>query len=195
MYGNGAGIGTAPIALRHRQIRRARLQERSVCYEAARSSTATTVVWPVGIASNRNSAPTSLGSVASRTNTVTPLHFLFAQNLFPIIHFSPANFCQICQRFFRFLTPAILILTPHLRPVTIQPLFPTHSTSTQRKDITMKNTKCAPASVASLLRKKLNKIHVLKCNEKKSKPAMPVVHTKRLTEFTVTDMAFLPDLS
>ena len=44
----------------------------------------------------------------------------------------------------------------------------------------MKNSKSAPASVASLLGKKLNKIHVLKFNEKKSKPGKPVVDCKCL---------------
>jgi predicted RNase H-like HicB family nuclease len=59
----------------------------------------------------------------------------------------------------------------------------------------MKNTKNIPASVSALLGKKLNKIHVLKFNEKKSKPAKPVVRSRRLAHFIVTDMAFLPDLS
>lgn len=36
----------------------------------------------------------------------------------------------------------------------------------------MKNTKNIPASVSGLLGKKLNKIHVLKFNEKKSKPGV-----------------------
>jgi hypothetical protein len=44
----------------------------------------------------------------------------------------------------------------------------------------MKNSKSAPASVASLLGKKLNKIHVLKFNEKKSKPSKPVLGCKCL---------------
>ena len=44
----------------------------------------------------------------------------------------------------------------------------------------MKNSKGAPASVASLLGKMLNKIHVLKFNEKKSKPGKPVVDCKCL---------------
>jgi hypothetical protein len=67
--------------------------------------------------------------------------------------------------------------------------------TTQRKDIAMKNTKSAPASVSALLGKKLNKIHVLETNEKKSKPGKPVVHSKRLAHFNVADMAFLLDLS
>lgn len=44
----------------------------------------------------------------------------------------------------------------------------------------MKNTKNTPGSVATLLGKKLNKIHVLKFNEKKSKPGKPVVDCKCL---------------
>lgn len=44
----------------------------------------------------------------------------------------------------------------------------------------MKNTKNAPVSVASLLGKKLNKIQVLKFNERKSKPGKPVVDCKCL---------------
>jgi len=45
----------------------------------------------------------------------------------------------------------------------------------------MKNTKSAPASLACLRSEKLNKIHVLKFNEKKSKPDKPVVDCKCLT--------------
>ncbi len=86
-----------------------------------------------------------------------------------------------CESFISKLgTIAILILTPHLRPVTLLPLSPVHLITKQRKDITMKNSKSAPASVASLLGKKLNKIHVLKFNEKKSKPGKPVVDCKCL---------------
>jgi len=59
----------------------------------------------------------------------------------------------------------------------------------------MKYAKSIPVTVQSLIGKKLNKIHVLKTNEKKSKPGKPVVHSKRLADFTVTDMAFLLDLS
>lgn len=44
----------------------------------------------------------------------------------------------------------------------------------------MKNSKSPPDSVASLLGKKLNKIHVLTFNEKKSKPGKPVVDCKCL---------------
>jgi hypothetical protein len=75
---------------------------------------------------------------------------------------------------------SILILTPHCESVTIQPLFPSQSFITQRKDITMKNSKNIPISVQSLIGKKLNKIHVLKFNEKKSKPGKPVVDCKCL---------------
>jgi hypothetical protein len=44
----------------------------------------------------------------------------------------------------------------------------------------MNTSKSAPASVASLLGKKLNKIHVLKFNAKESKPGKPVVDCKCL---------------
>ena len=44
----------------------------------------------------------------------------------------------------------------------------------------MKDPKNIPASVQSLIGKKLNKIHVLKFNEKKSKPGKPVVDCKCL---------------
>lgn len=44
----------------------------------------------------------------------------------------------------------------------------------------MKNSKSALASVASLVGKKLNKVNVLKFNEKKSKPGKPVVDCKCL---------------
>jgi hypothetical protein len=39
----------------------------------------------------------------------------------------------------------------------------------------MKNSKNIPATVSVLLGKKLNKIYVLKFNEKKSKPGNPAV--------------------
>jgi hypothetical protein len=79
-----------------------------------------------------------------------------------------------------FPSTAISILTPHSGSLTIQPLFPSQSLTTQRKDITMKNTKNIPGAVSALLGKKLNKIHILKFNEKKSKPGKPVVDCKCL---------------
>ncbi|TSA16822.1 hypothetical protein D4R75_13070 [bacterium] len=54
------------------------------------------------------------------------------------------------------------------------------TSTTQRKEIAIKTTKNISASVALLLGKKLNKIHVLKFNEKKSKPGKPVVDCKCL---------------
>jgi len=44
----------------------------------------------------------------------------------------------------------------------------------------MKNSKKVPATVSSLLGEKVNKIHVLKFNEKKSKPGKPIVDCKCL---------------
>ena len=54
------------------------------------------------------------------------------------------------------------------------------TSATQRKDITKKTTKIISAAVSALLGKKVNKIHVLNFNGKKSKPGKPVVNCKCL---------------